>query len=353
MTDESRIVPFPPGASGKPQAADWLARLDRGSLSDEERAAFEAWLAENPRNKSQIRRLARFWYGLDRPLSNTFAQQPAKQLAKNTGSRARLAGWRMVAGLALIAVALLGLVLLDPAPPTDENARFATEIGHSRRVQLSDGSSFILNTNSIVQQHYSATQRTVRLVSGEAVFDVAHDASRPFVVLAADGVFRAVGTRFSIRIDSDHVTVTVAEGRVALQQRLKDWHGRIEQEITGQAHGRTGDLSELILVREGEIGQVHRTEGASKKEITPDTVIEALSWIDGELVFYDREFQSVIEEVARYTPVTIRIEDESLKKRRITGIIQIGEMDMMLESIERTLDVTVERVSPTLVRVRS
>src|SRR5690606_28829861 len=112
-------------------------------------------------------------------------------------------------------------------------------------------------------------------------------------------------------------------------------------------------LSELILVREGEIGQVHRTEGASKKEITPDTVIEALSWIDGELVFYDREFQSVIEEVARYTPVTIRIEDESLKKRRITGIIQIGEMDMMLESIERTLDVTVERVSPTLVRVRS
>jgi len=220
-------------------------------------------------------------------------------------------------------------------------------------VQLSDGSSFILNTNSIVQQHYSATQRTVRLVSGEAVFDVAHDASRPFVVLAADGVFRAVGTRFSIRIDSDHVTVTVAEGRVALQQRLKDWHGRIEQEITGQAHGRTGDLSELILVREGEIGQVHRTEGASKKEITPDTVIEALSWIDGELVFYDREFQSVIEEVARYTPVTIRIEDESLKKRRITGIIQIGEMDMMLESIERTLDVTVERVSPTLVRVRS
>src|SRR5690606_1308257 len=130
MTDESRIVPFPPGASGKPQAADWLARLDRGSLSDEERAAFEAWLAENPRNKSQIRRLARFWYGLDRPLSNTFAQQPAKQLAKNTGSRARPPGWRMVAGLALIGVALLGLVLLDPAAPTDENARFATEIGH-------------------------------------------------------------------------------------------------------------------------------------------------------------------------------------------------------------------------------
>src|SRR5690606_38747537 len=132
---------------------------------------------------------------------------------------------------------------------------------------LSDGSSLILNTNSIVQQHYSATQRMVRLESGEALFNVAHDASRPFVVLAADGVFRAVGTRFSVRIDPDHVTVTVTEGRVGLQPRLKDWRGGIGQEITGQAHGRVGDSSELSLVREGEIGQVHRTEGASKKAI--------------------------------------------------------------------------------------
>lgn len=353
MTDESRIVPFPQSTSDKPRAADWLARLDRGGLSDAERAAFEAWLGENPRNKFEIRRLARFWYGLDRPLSNTFARQKVRQQAHNGGIRSRAPGWRMAASLALVAIALLGIFLLDPVTPTDESARFATEIGHSRHVQLSDGSSFILNTNSIVQQDYSATQRTVRLLSGEAVFDVAHDASRPFVVLAAGGVFRAVGTRFSVRMDSDHVTVTVTEGRVALQQRLTHWHGGLDPEVPGEANGAVEDLSELILVREGESGQVHRTEGASKKAINPDTVIEVLSWIDGELVFYDREFQSVIEEVARYTPVTIRIEDESLKKRRITGIIQIGEMDMMLESIERTLDVTVERVSPTLVRVRS
>jgi transmembrane sensor len=353
MTDESRIVPFPQGTSGKAQAADWLARLDRGSLSDAEHAAFEAWLAENSRNRFEIQRLARFWYGLDRPLSNAFARQPRKQRDYEPGTRARAPGWRIVAGLALITVALLGIFLLEPVTPTDESARFATEIGHSRHVQLNDGSSFILNTNSIVQQDYSASQRTVRLVSGEAVFDVAHDASRPFVVLAAGGVFRAVGTRFSVRMDTDHVTVTVTEGRVALQQRLSDWYDWVDQDIPGAANGDAEGLSELILVRAGELGQVHRTEGASKKAVTPHTVIEALSWIEGELVFYDREFQAVIEEVARYTPVTIRIEDESLKKRRITGIIQIGEMDMMLESIERTLDVTVERVSPTLVRVRS
>ncbi len=353
MTDESRIVLFPKGASGKAQAADWLARLDRGSLSNAERAAFEAWLAENPRNKFEITGLARFWYGLDRPLSNAFAREPGKQRSHNTGIRVRAPGWRLVAGFALAAVALLGVVLFDPVAPSNEIARFATEIGQSSQVRLSDGSSLILNTNSVVEQHYSATRRMVRLVSGEAVFDVAHDASRPFVVLAADGVFRAVGTRFAVRIDSDHVTVTVTEGRVALQQRLANWHDWLDQEVPGAANDAVEGLSEPILVREGELGEVHRTEGTSKQPVTPDTVNEALSWVDGELVFYNREFQSVIEEVARYTPVTIRIEDESLKKRRITGIIQIGEMDMMFESIERTLDVTVERVSPTLVRVRS
>jgi ferric-dicitrate binding protein FerR (iron transport regulator) len=173
------------------------------------------------------------------------------------------------------------------------------------------------------------------------------------VVLAADGIFRAVGTRFSVRIDSDHVTLAVTEGRVALQQRLTDWYGGPGPASPGGAEGSDDSLSEPILVREGELGQVHRTDGVSKKAVSPDAMEEALSWVDGELVFYDREFQSVINEVARYTPVTIHIEDESLKKRRITGIIQIGEMDMMLESIERTLGVTVERVSPTLVRVRS
>lgn len=353
MTDESCIVPFPQGTRGKRQAADWLARLDRGGLSGAERAEFEAWLAEDPRHKVEIRRLARFWYGLDRPLANTFARQARAQRPHHAGIAARAPGWRLAAGLAAIAVVLLGSVLLQPEPPIHESARFATEIGDSRHVQLSDGSSVILNTNSIVQQDYSATQRTVRLESGEAVFDVAHDASRPFVVLAADGVFRAVGTRFSVRIDPDHVTLTVTEGRVALQQRLIDRHDGSGSELLGRPGGVGDGLSEPILVREGELGQVHRTGGVSKKAVSPDAMIEALSWIDGELVFYDREFQSVIDEVARYTPVTIHIEDESLKKRRITGIIQIGEMDMMLESIERTLNVTVERVSPTLVRVRS
>ena len=353
MTDRSRIVPFPQGTSGKPQAADWLARLDRGGLSDAERAAFKAWLSENPRNKLEIRRLAAFWYGLDRALSNMFARPPGETQFRDSGLRVRASRLRLAAGVAVIAIVLLGVTFLDALRPANETATYATAIGRSRHIDLSDGSSFILNTNTVVQQDYSDTQRTVRLVSGEAVFDVAHDASRPFVVLAADGVFRALGTRFSVRINPDHVTVTVTEGRVALQQRLSDWHDWLGREVDGEFKDSADGLSDLILVREGELGQVHRTEGPSKRSATEHTVIEALSWIDGELVFYDREFQSVIEEVARYTPVTIRIEDEALKKRRITGIIQIGEMEMMLESIERTLDVTVERVSPTLVRLRS
>lgn len=360
MTDENPVVPFPREINEKPQAADWLAKLDRGGLTASERAAFEAWLAEDPRNKIAIRKIASFWYGLDAPLSAQYVLKPRK-----TDRRGRLAGvlsvdygrlfklTRMPATrAAAVLLVVLAFVLVEPHEPADEAAYFSTDIGRSRQISLSDGSMIKLNTNSVLEQDYSSAQRTVRLVSGEAIFDVAHNPERPFVVYAADGVIRAVGTRFAIRVGADTVSVTVTEGRIALQQRLTVAEAP-GATTSGADAGAVLPLADPIFVQQGEVGRIRRSEGATKRPISAREVNERLSWVDGELVFYDRELESVIEELSRYTPVVIQIEDDDLKARRITGIIQIGDMDMMLESIEQTLGVTVERVSPNLIRLRS
>jgi transmembrane sensor len=104
-----------------------------------------------------------------------------------------------------------------------------------------------------------------------------------------------------------------------------------------------------VAIAQGEAGEISRTDGVRRQTVTERDVAERLSWANGQLVFYDRELQSVVDEVSRYTPVSILFEDEALKKRKITGVVQIGGVDEMLDAIEGSLDVKARRVSPELI----
>ncbi|MEZ5892087.1 MAG: FecR domain-containing protein [Parvularculaceae bacterium] len=252
----------------------------------------------------------------------------------------------------VIALVVFAPTISDFVRPSDETGYYSTSIGETRMIAFADGSSVTLNTNSILEQGFSGKQRIVRLMSGEAIFDVAHDKSRPFLVYAADGVIRAVGTRFAVRVEPDNVSVTVTEGRVEMQRRPAD-----EDVYTMIAKSESQSFSDekgepratAVLVQRGEAGEISRIEGASKQPVTERDVAERLSWTNGQLIFYDKELQSVIEEVARYTPARIMIEDEALKKRKITGIIQIGDVSVMLDTIEQSLGVKAEEIAPNLI----
>jgi len=347
MTDELRpeIVPLPSRGEEKLEAADWLAKLDRGGLTQEERAAFSRWLSEDPRNKLAIKRAADFWYGLDAPLSELSAQEisarggeaPARAWSPGAGVFSHA---RVFAGAAAALVLCFVAVFYFSARPVTETEYYSTKIGETRELAFSDGSHVTLNTNTILEQEFSKRTRKIRLVSGEAIFDVAHDEKRPFLVYASDGVIRAVGTRFSVRVQSDAVKVTVSEGLVALRQRSP---------VSEKADSAPPEEAPAVMIGKGEAGEIEREKGAVKEEITDRDLTERMSWAQGQLVFYDQALSDVIGEVARYTTTEIQIDDPVLRSRKITGILQIGDVDRMLEGIEGSLGVTARRVSPDLV----
>lgn len=327
------------------QAADWLAKLDRGDLNDEERTQFSEWLAENPENKEDIRQVTHMWYGLNEPLSRLAAVDGVEKagqiaVALFAPALARLRGVAIVVCLLIVAALVTGSYLSSP-PVTVDNY-YATAIGETKVVALDDGSEVHLNTNTIVEQSYSHEQRIIRLISGEAIFDVAHDAERPFIVYAADGVIRAVGTRFAVRVAQNNVQVTVTEGRVALARR---------SDASESDNNSLEQVVAPVLVSKGETADISRVETSVQQEVSEMDMIERLSWSTGQLVFYDEDLQSVVDEVARYTTVQIKVMDESLKGKKITGILQIGDVDLMLEGVEGALNLETKRITPGLVHL--
>ncbi len=354
MTDKLPIIPLRKEEEKPLQAADWLAKLDRGNLTKAERAAFTVWINSDPKNKDEINDLSSMWYELNDSLSMLASVSPVHSEKDNLvflNSVQRLFAYVFSnARYALVMVGLLGLVtvlgyaaLMQPS----ETGYYSTEIGEQREITLSDGSKVTLNTNTIIEQKYSGKERVLRLVSGEAIFDVAHNETRPFLVYASDGMIRAVGTKFSVRMQPNSVSVVVTEGAVELKER-KDTSRTKQSSALAQVSMELKQ-QKAVLVTKGQLAEINRETGMFKQETSDRDIEERLSWQHGQLVFYNRQLQSVIDDIARYTLVDIQVRDEALKSRNITGILQIGDVDLMLEGLEAALNIKADKVSPGLI----
>lgn len=352
MTDNPSIVPLRHEKKPKLQVADWLAKLDRGDLTVEERAGFAEWLAEDPQNKDSIRQAADLWYGLNEPLSRLgplIASEERKiindhvPLALFGPALARLRGAAFAMAFLLIGGVAVSLFLSSKS--ADVENYYATAVGETKVINMADGSNIHLNTNSIIEQSYSKKERVIRLIAGEAIFDVAHDKERPFLVYAADGIIRAVGTRFAVHVVENKVRVTVADGQVALARR---W----DADTIHNSVAEVGLMRDTpIIISKGEAADIGRVETLVQQSVSEHDLAERLSWATGQLVFYDEDLQSVIDEVARYTTVRIKVMDDILKGQKITGILQIGDVDLMLEGVQGALNVKVKRIESNLVHL--
>jgi transmembrane sensor len=203
--------------------------------------------------------------------------------------------------------------------------RFETALGEQRSVVLADGSLVTLNTSSSIEVHMVKDRRTVHLLAGEALFDVAHDPARPFDVVAGTTTVRAVGTQFDVDRRPGATTVTVVEGRVAV--------------ITGSGDVRQQHESRLPLAA-GE--QVTLGPHVTRLPVRTDAAT-TVAWTQRKLIFAHRQLGEVAAEFNRYNRQRIEIRSAELRSQEVSGVFQANDPASFLTFLSRLPDVRIEK----------
>jgi len=339
MNKESQIVSLRTAETIENEATDWLTRLDGGYLSASDRRALKEWLARDPEHARVLKSVASLWCEMDF-LLNEFPELNKTESPGLLSLLLRTEYLPTALATALLCVVAL-FVWIENQPVPTEIAFLATGVGEQRVESFRDGSSAHLNTDSMVEVEYTESMRIVRLLRGEAMFDVTHDPARPFIVYAGDNEVKAVGTRFAVRITSENILVTVSDGKVQLSKRKKvNRSAEVEKE------------QEAILVSEGEELEISdKAPKAELKKIHSDELQRRLAWTEGQLVFKSERLAQVIEEVSRYVPDRIIIDDPELSELRISGRFLIGDTEALLEAIEVSLNVQANHVDEKVIRL--
>ena len=352
------------GNEAEIQAGEWLARLDRDDPNAANLAEFDQWRAADPRNAAAYARLAATWQALDRirairpgadkPINNDYlnvavpysltTQQSVGdspqdavdysahgsvsdtlQHSRPSPSRSRRRSLFFFSVAASVLVALVGFWT---AHITGGPQVYRTGIGGFQRIVLEDQSAIELNTDTEVRVALTPLLRTVELVRGEASFEVAHDAARPFIVSAGNTAVRAVGTKFDVHRLENSVEVTVDEGKVAigspslLEMRLDVLPTTIPQLTAGQSALASGS-------------------GVTLKELPKREMTRKLAWQNQMLVFDGDTLVDVVAQFNRYNTRQLIIADPSLATLQIGGYFRPTNLDAFTNVLQSDFGIRV------------
>lgn len=318
------------------KAREWLSYLYSGDITEQGRAGFLAWLAENPEHRRAFQMINDIWTSLDRvrDIENALPGESinSASLGKPTEAPVR-SRWRRAWRSAAIAAGLAAIVTfasLNFRDPIDR-AHVTTGVGEIRALDLTDGSQLVLRPDTEIVASMSSEERNITLERGGAYFDVSRDEIRPFVVSAAGIDVRVHGTAFDVLKGPSSVTISVTHGRVAVSDHAnRNRDGMHSVALTGG--------QQVTVAADGTFGAI--------TEFDPKRV---LGWRDGRLSYFNARLEDIIADINRYRTVKISIEDEKLKDLRITTMFRVENTDQMLAGIEATEPVTIVRSSSSIV----
>jgi transmembrane sensor len=197
------------------QAAVWTARIETGSLSSAEQAALAAWLAEDPDHGWVLSRYREMCAQLSAQVPLLTDEDEVQQVVR------RATRWRRIRNYSVSVLAAAAVVAVAAVLTSIQPQRVATAASERRTLVLDDGSRVELNAGTRLEVRMAGETREIRFAQGEAMFQVARDPKRPFLVKTEEGTIRVTGTAFNVRqIASESVEVTVLEGSVPGQQAL-------------------------------------------------------------------------------------------------------------------------------------
>jgi transmembrane sensor len=345
------------------QAQMWFALHRAGELTATERQQFIYWLCESPRHGHEYVALAGFMQDLQhvatqidtpadiliararaevdedvvQPLFPAAASADAVDLRSTRPIRAHV--WTAVAAtMAMITAVLAGGWWFH-----DRN-HYQTAHAEQRSWRMPDGSTVHLNSSSEIRVRFDDRQRRVDLVRGQALFQVAKDAQRPFWVYAGDAAVKAVGTEFDVYRRPDRTLVSVLEGRVAVWSS-PDIFDQARHALDTDASGGTRQLIAQLDADQQAMISGYSAEVSNKG----DTVRKTVAWLQRQVVFDHDPVGSAIEEFNRYAVRRIRVDGSELRAMQISGIFSAYDAEAFLRFLERQPNISIERGAKEIV----
>lgn len=295
-------------------AAEWAARADRG-LTAAEDAALQTWLGADQRRAGAYLRMSAVLLSEEAAMAAA-GNGPSRPSAVSGSLLTRRRALAVGSG-ALAASLVAGLVLIQ-----GRSTRFDTLKGQKRVVTLEDGSVMTLNTATKLEVRYTRHERLVRLIEGEALFDVAKDKSRPFVVRAGEAEVRAVGTSFTVsRLQDLPVQVLVREGVVDVRRQQVAMTTPMRIAANTRAVVAQATAAPVVVAR-----------------VEPQEVSREMAWQQGRLVFAGESLSAAAAQFARYSDTRIVVTDPDLAGRGVAGVYDASDAVGFAQAIALSLN---------------
>lgn len=302
------------------QAALWSERLREQAGDAKLRQTFELWRDADPAHAAAFERVE-----FTRAAIQAMAESPELQALRQQ-TRARTAplakpNWRRPAAIAASLVLLLGgLWLAQPMwnnPGAGQGKTYSTATGERLVATLDDGSVLKLNTNTRATVHFNEGTRAITLERGQALFEVAHNKSRPFIVTAGQETITALGTAFDINLDRKNTTVTLIKGRVR---------------VANQAYKAVLEPGQQYLARTGQRPLIRVID-------TP----QITSWTNGQIIFENTPLADAVAEMNRYANRKTILADSKLASLRISGSFESSQPSVFIEALTQYFPIDVEK----------
>ena len=315
-------------------AVAWHVRLTSGDADDANWAGFAAWLEADAANRAAFDQVEDLYDDIESTadsilpaLRDTEAQTNVIPL---TVRRAKARPMRPIlsAGIALLAATTIFFAAVQEftiRPSKPEMTEYTTKFGEAKTVSLADGSVIDLNTNTKLAVSLGGATRQVRIDQGEALFHVAKDLARPFAVVAGDVNIRDIGTVFNVLRNAGSLTVTVAEGKVAVSPR----------NATAFQSGNVAQLSS------GD--QLVHKEGSGKVSVHRSDPAAVLGWRNGYLTYENAPLSEVVSDLNRYFPGVISLQDDAVASRRFSGVLQVDDETAVIDRLAKFLSLDAVR----------
>lgn len=319
------------------EAIDWLLLFESEPENAELEHRIAIWLSRSDAHMEAWKKARRAWnlMGYVSPAHEELWKKPLQlasvklsseksAIVRNVSRNQNRRRTRTIAGAAVAAVmGLLAFFAIQPMMLSYE-ADYQTIAGESQIILLEDGSKVFLGGQSAIARDFSGANRKVKLLAGEAFFEVARDTERPFIVDAGGVDVIVLGTVFNLRLSSHTTTVELAEGSVSVAPERVSSHPNEVMEPMD------------MVVVDRSTGAVTRSSIAAE---------DIGAWRNGKLFVQDETIGAVIEQIQRYQTAWISVPDSTLANQRVTGFYDLNDPDRALRALVQPYGGNVREIS--------